>query len=158
MPRPLKPIIYVIPKKPVPAGRPGIPNPIDVHLGSRLRTRRILLGVSQQKLGELLGLTFQQIQKYERGANRVGASRLWDLARVLDVPISYFFEGMPDEVKRNSPRCRAGLSEGKLPRIEAETDPEEQRATLELARAYYKIPTKALRKRVLELVKAQAKI
>ena len=85
MPRPLKPIVYVMPDGPVPAGRPGIPNPIDVHLGSRMRMRRIMLGMSQQKLGELLGLTFQQIQKYERGANRVGASRLWDLSRVLDV-------------------------------------------------------------------------
>src|SRR5947209_19234508 len=68
------------------------PNPVDVHVGSRVRLRRTLLGMSQEKLGDALGLTFQQVQKYERGANRVGASRLYDLARVLAVPVSYFFE------------------------------------------------------------------
>src|ERR671924_1655073 len=72
----------------------GKPNPIDVHVGSRIRLRRTLLGMSQQKLGEAIGLTFQQVQKYERGANRVGSSRLYDLSRVLDVPVSYFFEDM----------------------------------------------------------------
>src|SRR5512138_3267596 len=70
------------------------PNPIDIHVGSRIRLRRTLLGMSQQKLGEAIGLTFQQVQKYERGANRVGSSRMFELARVLDVPISYFFEEM----------------------------------------------------------------
>src|SRR5579862_1779426 len=70
----------------------GKPNPIDVHVGSRVRLRRTLLGMSQEKLGEAIGLTFQQVQKYERGANRVGASRLYDLSQVLDVPVSYFFE------------------------------------------------------------------
>ena len=72
----------------------GKPNPIDIHVGSRIRLRRTLLGMSQQKLGEAIGLTFQQVQKYERGANRVGSSRMFELARVLDVPISYFFEEM----------------------------------------------------------------
>ena len=157
MPRPLKPIVYVMPDGPVPAGRPGIPNPIDVHLGSRMRMRRIMLGMSQQKLGELLGLTFQQIQKYERGANRVGASRLWDLSRVLDVPIRYFFVDMPDEVMKNSPRLRAGLSEDAPPAIEAEADPVAKRETLELARAYYRIKDPAVRKRVFDLIKAQSK-
>lgn len=70
--------------------------PVDVHVGNRIRLRRTLLGLSQEKLGEALGLTFQQIQKYERGANRVGASRLYDLARVLDVPIGFFFDDMQD--------------------------------------------------------------
>src|SRR6516225_2063372 len=72
------------------------PSPIDVHVGSRIRLRRTLLGMSQERLGEALGLTFQQVQKYERGVNRVGASRLFDLSRVLDVPISFFFDDMPD--------------------------------------------------------------
>src|SRR5262249_58573884 len=71
------------------------PNPIDVHVGSRVRLRRTLLGMSQEKLGEAIGLTFQQVQKYERGANRVGASRLFDLSRVLDVPVSFLFEDLP---------------------------------------------------------------
>lgn len=70
--------------------------PVDVHVGNRIRLRRTLMGLSQEKLGEALGLTFQQIQKYERGANRVGASRLYDLAQVLDVPIGFFFDDMQE--------------------------------------------------------------
>ena len=68
----------------------GQPNPIDVHVGNRIRLRRTLLNLSQEKLASLLGLTFQQVQKYERGTNRVGASRLWDISRVLEVPVSFF--------------------------------------------------------------------
>src|SRR5512145_286688 len=68
------------------------PNPIDIHVGSRVRLRRMLLGMSQEKLGERLGLTFQQIQKYEKGVNRIGASRLFDLAQVLGVPVQFFYE------------------------------------------------------------------
>src|SRR5476649_2712366 len=74
----------------------GRPSPIDVHVGSRIRLRRTLLGMSQERLGEALGLTFQQVQKYERGTNRVGASRLFDLSRVLDVPISFFYDDLPE--------------------------------------------------------------
>ena len=70
------------------------PNPIDIHVGSRVRLRRNMLGLSQEKLGGAIGLTFQQVQKYERGANRIGASRLHDLSRVLDVPVSFFFDDM----------------------------------------------------------------
>jgi len=72
----------------------GFPNPIDVHVGARLRLRRTLLGISQVRLAETIGLTFQQVQKYEKGMNRVSSSRLYDLAQVLDVPLSYFFEDM----------------------------------------------------------------
>src|SRR4029450_2577565 len=71
------------------------PNPIDIHVGSRVRLRRMMLGMSQEKLGESLGITFQQIQKYEKGTNRIGASRLQHIARVLTMPVSYFFEGAP---------------------------------------------------------------
>src|ERR687896_162580 len=73
------------------------PNPIDVHVGKRLRLRRTLLGMSQERLGELLGLTFQQVQKYERGVNRIGSSRLYELGQILDVPVSFFFDDMPEE-------------------------------------------------------------
>src|ERR1043166_2099115 len=75
-------------------GRPRIetPNPVDIQVGARLRLRRNMLGLSQEKLGEAIGLTFQQVQKYERGANRIGASRLHELSRVLDVPVSFFFD------------------------------------------------------------------
>src|SRR5438128_12652470 len=80
------------------------PNPIDIHVGSRVRLRRTLLGMSQEKLGESLGLTFQQVQKYERGANRIGASRLWDLSRVLECPVAFFFEEMDQQTASASPR------------------------------------------------------
>src|ERR1019366_10677585 len=80
-------------------GRPKIdtPSPVDMHVGARVRLRRTLLGMSQEKLGTAVGLTFQQIQKYERGANRIGASRLFDMARALDVPVQFFFDEMPPE-------------------------------------------------------------
>ena len=114
----------------------GIPNPIDVHVGGRVRLRRTLLGLSQEKLGEAIGLTFQQVQKYERGANRIGASRLFDLSRVLDVPVGYFFDDMSDDVAARSPRQIRGMVE----EPEAyEPDPMAKRETLELVRAYYKI-------------------
>ncbi len=129
----------------------GKPNPIDVHVGARVRLRRTLLGMSQEKLGEALGLTFQQVQKYERGANRIGSSRLFDLSRVLDVPISFFFDDMSGEVEALSPRLISGLAEEPTP---MESDPLTKRETLELVRAYYRITDPGVRKRVLDLAKA----
>src|SRR5687768_6202073 len=85
----------------MPSGRA---NPVDVHVGGRVRLRRTLLGLSQAKLADALGLAVQQVQKYERGSNRIGASRLWDLSRVLDCPISFFFEGMEAQTAQSSPR------------------------------------------------------
>ena len=129
----------------------GIPNPIDVHVGGRVRLRRTLLGLSQEKLGEAIGLTFQQVQKYERGANRIGASRLVDLSRVLDGPVGYFFDDMADDVAARSPRQIRGLVE----EPEAyEPDPMAKRETLELVRAYYKIRDPRVRKRLFEMTKA----
>jgi transcriptional regulator with XRE-family HTH domain len=136
----------------------GFPNPIDVHVGQRVRQRRTLLGMSQEKLAEAIGLTFQQVQKYERGANRVGSSRLFDLARVLDVPISYFFEDMEANVAAKSPSRLMGVSEAKLQPYSAEPDPLAKRETLELVRAYYKIGEPRVRKRIFELTKALARI
>ena len=81
----------------------GTPNPVDVHVGARLRQRRTLLGMTQSKLGDAIGLTFQQMQKYEKGTNRISASRLFDLSRVLDVPIQFFFDDMPTAVAASSP-------------------------------------------------------
>ncbi|MBC7905153.1 MAG: helix-turn-helix transcriptional regulator [Rhodospirillaceae bacterium] len=129
----------------------GKPNPVDVHVGARVRLRRTLLGMSQEKLGEALGLTFQQVQKYERGANRVGASRLFDLSRVLDVPVSFFFDDMSGEVEALSPRLISGLSEEPA---SFEADPLTKRETLELVRAYYRITDPQVRRRVLDLAKA----
>jgi transcriptional regulator with XRE-family HTH domain len=81
----------------------GIPSPVDVHVGARLRVRRTLLGMSQTTVGEAIGLTFQQVQKYEKGTNRISASRLYDLSRLLDVPIQHFFDDMPAAVAASSP-------------------------------------------------------
>jgi len=136
----------------------GRPNPIDVHVGARVRLRRTLLGMSQEKLGEALGLTFQQVQKYERGANRVGASRLFDLSRVLDVPVSFFFDDMDDQLKGQSPALIAGLGELAEPPAHFEHDPLAKRETLELVRAYYRISDPQVRKRVYELAKALAEV
>ena len=135
------------------AEREHRPSPIDVHVGSRVRLRRTLLGMSQEKLGEALGLTFQQVQKYERGVNRIGASRLFDLARVLDVPIGFFFDDMPDSLGGNSvARSRvAGFAEAQ---DGFEEDTLHRRETLELVRAYYRITDPAVRKRVFELIKS----
>ena len=135
----------------------GFPNPIDVHVGQRIRQRRTLLGMSQERLAEAIGLTFQQVQKYERGANRVGSSRLFDLARVLDVQISYFFEEMDAGVAAKSPSRLMGVSESKMQAYAAEPDPLAKRETLELVRAYYKIAEPRVRKRIFELTKALAK-
>ena len=132
----------------------GHPNPIDVHVGSRVRLRRTLLGMSQEKLGEAIGLTFQQVQKYERGANRIGSSRLFDLARVLDVAVTYFFEDMSASVAARSPSRMRGLAEQKPAPFEP--DPMAKRETLELVRAYYRITSPQVRKRVFELTKSLA--
>lgn len=135
--------------------RDGRSSPIDVHVGSRIRLRRTLLGMSQERLGEGLGLTFQQVQKYERGVNRVGASRLFDLSRVLDVPISFFFDDMPAPF--------AGTHGGPVYRgTTGFAEPQEgfgdemmsRRETLELVRAYYRITDPSVRKRVFDLIKS----
>jgi transcriptional regulator with XRE-family HTH domain len=129
----------------------GRPNPVDVHVGARVRLRRTLLGMSQEKLGDAIGLTFQQVQKYERGANRIGSSRLFDLSRVLDVPIAFFFDEMPVDVAANSPAQTRGMAEEP---VTYELDPMAKRETLELVRAYYKITDPHVRKRLFELTKA----
>jgi transcriptional regulator with XRE-family HTH domain len=129
------------------------PNPIDVHVGTRVRLRRTLLGMSQEKLGDALGLTFQQVQKYERGANRIGASRLFDLSRVLDVPVSFFFDDIKAETveaSQGEPGARETSGSGYEP------DPMMRRETLELVRAYYRIPDTQIRRRLFDLTKAIA--
>jgi transcriptional regulator with XRE-family HTH domain len=132
----------------------GFPNPIDVHVGSRIRLRGTLLGTSQERLAEQIGLTFQQVQKYERGANRVSSSRLFDLARVLDVPLSYFFDEMAPGLENKTPSNLMGRPPVAF---EQESDPMARRETLELMRAYYKIGDPAVRRRLFELTKSIAK-
>ncbi len=129
----------------------GIPHPIDVHVGARLRVRRTLLGMNQTKVGDALGLTFQQMQKYERGTNRISASRLHDLARVLDVPIEHFFDDMPPEVAAISPAAKKRGKEQKLPKYEP--DPMVKRETMELVRAYYKIKDADVRQHLREMAR-----
>ncbi len=128
----------------------SVPNPVDVHVGHRVRLRRTLLGMSQEKLGKALGLTFQQVQKYERGVNRIGSSRLYRLSQILDVPVSFFFDDMPALDEGAAP----GLGEG--PAEPFEKDPMVKRETLELVRAYYRITDPTARKRLYELTKAMA--
>ncbi|MEE8203644.1 MAG: helix-turn-helix transcriptional regulator [Alphaproteobacteria bacterium] len=130
----------------------SVPNPIDIHVGSRVRLRRTLLGMSQEKLGEALGLTFQQVQKYERGVNRIGSSRLYHLSQILDVPVSFFFDDMPPLETGGAPGFREGKAEP------FEKDPLVKRETLELVRAYYRITDPSARKRVFELTKAVANL
>ncbi|MFO1112715.1 MAG: helix-turn-helix domain-containing protein [Rhodospirillales bacterium] len=129
-----------------------MPNPVDIHVGSRVRLRRTLLGLSQEKLGEAVGLTFQQIQKYERGANRIGASRLFEFSRILDVPVSFFFDDMADRMKAGETPAVPALSD--QPQAPLEPDPLTRRETLELVRAYYRISDPQVRKRLFELAKS----
>jgi len=115
--------------------------------------RRTLLGMSQEKLGEAIGLTFQQVQKYERGTNRIGASRLHDLSNVLDVPIGFFFEELGDWQTSKAAAKVRGMAEDQA---DYELDPLAKRETLELVRAYYRIKDPAVRKRLFDMCKALA--
>jgi transcriptional regulator with XRE-family HTH domain len=139
----------------------GRPNPVDAHVGARVRLRRTLLGLSQEKLGAQLGLTFQQVQKYEHGANRISASRLHALSTILDVPVSFFF----DDLDPNAVPLGLGgdpvVSEdtegaSAATRRPPELDPLAKRETVDLVRAYYQIVDPAVRKRIFELAKAAA--
>ena len=124
------------------------PHPVDVHVGHRLRMRRTLLGMSQEKVAEALGLTFQQLQKYEKGANRISASRLSELTQILDVPVSFFFEEMPTN--------RKGHNLATIPTPDKVSDPIIKRETLEFVRAYYRIKDPVIRNRIVALTRAIA--
>ncbi len=129
--------------------------PVDAHVGARLRQRRTLLGMNQRTLGDALGLSYQQVQKYERGANRMGASRLFDLSRMLDVPVEFFFEEMSAEVAASSPAQKRRRA--KAP-PSYELDPMAKRETLELVRAYYKITDPQIRRHLREMAKVAADV
>ncbi|CAM5772241.1 transcriptional regulator [Labrys miyagiensis] len=122
------------------------PNPIDQHVGSRVRIRRVLTGMSQEKLGEALGLTFQQVQKYEKGTNRIGASRLQHIASILGVTISFFFEGLPSE--NSSARAQAMDESDTSHVIEFLSTTE----GLQLNKAFARIKDPKVRRRVVDLV------
>jgi len=131
------------------APNPREPNPVDHHVGSRVRLRRQMMEMSQEKLGEELGVTFQQVQKYERGANRIGAGRLWHLARVLEVPVSFFYDGVTSAGQQPT-----GFAEGdQTPII---NDFLQSSDGVALAQAFSKITDPKVRRRVLELVRSLA--
>jgi transcriptional regulator with XRE-family HTH domain len=136
------------------------PSPIDVHVGARIRQRRTSLGMSQEKLGDALNLTFQQIQKYERGANRVGASRLYDLCRVFDVTADFFFEGLPNFEAPQSYAAPSGQWTGAHVFNETQEafgqDEAGSRDTAELIRAFAKITDPKVRESILDLVRSLA--
>lgn len=115
-------------------------HPVDVHVGKRIRHRRWMVGITQQQLAESVGIKFQQIQKYETGTNRVSASRLWDIAETLAVPVSFFFEGLQDTLPENS-------ADQELP-----ADILADKEALELVRSYYSIP-ETQRRRLFELAR-----
>lgn len=125
------------------------PNPIDIHVGSRLRLRRMLLGLSQEKLGDQLGLTFQQVQKYEKGVNRIGASRLFQLSNILDVPVQFFFDEAPVTAPTSTQPGFAEEGEDGLLFDFLNT-----REGLELNRAFAKISNPNVRRKVVELVRS----
>ena len=122
------------------------PNPVDKYVGSRVRMRRIMLGMSQEKLGEALGLTFQQVQKYEKGTNRVGASRLQQIANILQVPVAFFFEGAPNV----SAHQADGIGEAPSPTYVSDFLATSE--GLALTRAFTRIPDSKLRRSIVDLV------
>ncbi|RMB08931.1 helix-turn-helix domain-containing protein [Eilatimonas milleporae] len=121
------------------------PDPIDVHVGHRVRARRKMLGLSQTQLGNELGVTFQQVQKYERGTNRIGSSRLFRMSTALDVPVAYFFEGAETKLPGYNPTPQG---------VDGETFEKEE--TQELVEAYYRIADPRIRKKVLGLARLLA--
>jgi transcriptional regulator with XRE-family HTH domain len=132
----------------MPKPNPRGPNPIDIHVGARIRLRRQLLKMSQERLGDDLGVTFQQVQKYERGANRVGASRLYRLSRVLEVPVQFFFEGLGEK------SAASGMAEDdQTPLV---YDFIQSADGVSLAESFSRIKDAKVRRRVLELVRTLA--
>jgi transcriptional regulator with XRE-family HTH domain len=122
-----------------------IPNPIDKHVGSRVRMRRMMLGMSQEKLGDALSLTFQQVQKYEKGTNRIGASRLQQISTILQVPVAFFFEGAPSDGSSTD-------EFGEAPSPAYVTDFLATSDGLALTKAFMKIANPKLRRRIVDLV------
>lgn len=127
------------------------PNPVDVHVGTKVKTRRLMLGLSQESLAQLIGLTFQQIQKYERGTNRISVGRLMEISKALKAPIDYFIEGVYSGGKKPA----KGFSDNKQAAFQ--DDLMVKRDVLELVRSYQNIQTPQLKKQLLEMAKAMAK-
>jgi len=131
----------------------GTPDSIDRYVGSRVRGRRVGLGMNQTRLGQAIGVTFQQIQKYENGTNRISAGNLYKIAKAMGVDIAFFYEGIPDSAVKGSGRG-AGLSD--LPVADFEADPTRSREAIRLMHNYYRIGEPEVRKRLFQFVKALA--
>ena len=127
---------------------PRSANPVDVHVGTRVRLRRQVLKMSQERLGDQLGVTFQQVQKYERGANRIGASRLWKISDVLNVPVSFFFDGLSDKMAHGE-----FTENDQMPIVYDFINSSDGVA---LAKAVSQIKSKAVRRQILELARSLA--
>ncbi|MBB4313731.1 helix-turn-helix domain-containing protein [Roseospira marina] len=137
-----------------PEGRRSHPDPVDVYVGRRLRKQRVLLRLSQEQLARAVGVTFQQIQKYERGANRISASRLFDIAKVLGVPISFFFDHIDDDIAGRADAHIPGVAEPTPPPLDgAPSMPSEQ---LDLIAAYWRLPSDDIRRKALALLRSMA--
>jgi transcriptional regulator with XRE-family HTH domain len=124
------------------------PNPIDVHVGGRVRVRRILMNLSQEKLGDKIALTFQQVQKYEKGMNRISASKLYEIARALEVPVHFFFEGISVDGDDTTPGFAEGGGDGSV------VDFLHTAEGLRLNKAFVEIDNPAVRRKIVELVRA----
>ena len=132
-------------------GRTGKPGPVDAHIGARVRARRRLLGMRQESLGKVLGVSFQMVQQYERGAVRISAAQLYDMASALDVPVGFFFDDMPAAIAASK------TAQGDSRAEEAsnfELDPQVKRETLQLVRAYYNISDRQVREQLFAMVNA----
>jgi len=130
------------------------PDPIDRHVGSRIRGRRIGMRISQTKLGQSIGVTFQQIQKYESGTNRVGASNLYKIAQALSVDVSFFFEGLPADASAEAAPAGIGLSD--QPRSLLEASPMNSREAFDLMHNFFRVPDPMIRKRLFQLIRILA--
>ena len=127
----------------------GTPDTVDVHVGQRLRVRRSLLGLSQEKLADAIGLTFQQVQKYEKGMNRISAGRLFQLSKILEVPVAYFYENLADQT------ANYALSDNEQESF-VSTDLMQNKETLDLIRLYYSISDPNMRKDIFRFIKSMA--
>ena len=132
-----------------PKHAPRAANPVDVHVGTRVRLRRQVRKMSQERLGDKLGVTFQQVQKYERGSNRIGASRLWKISEVLEVPINFFFDGLSDSFANGE-----FAEDDQMPILYEFINSTDG---VSLAKAVSQIRSKAVRRQLLELARAMAK-
>ena len=131
----------------------GEPNPIDVYIGQRIRVRRQLLGLSQEALAKKIGITFQQVQKYENGINRISASRLWDISKLLKVQVEYFFDGMNESIQAQSPRSlRKNTIRSRQEIGESFDDPMLRQESIRLIKAYSRINNEKLCRKLLDLM------